>query len=169
MRTGLLACVLAPFAPLPSYAYAAGLAFDCDVPADRYSSVTGSDSSQGISGTITPVLGRSGNNVPLAGVKLVDAASTASVAIRMVATSKKANVFDVVLNISLGGENREAVVGKIEGMGPVPFRLTIDSQGSVTAAFGQIVVPPLPIAAGAQTTAMVFCSTGQFKFSELAF
>ncbi|WP_156678677.1 hypothetical protein [Sphingomonas profundi] len=153
----------------PAFANAAPLSFDCDVPPDHYSSV--SEDVTGlmtISGTVKLVQMRSGNNVPVAGARLVSADGKNSTGFQLIAGSAHGKQFSIVLNTKRGDDLRSSTVGQIGAGGAVTFSLSLSESGQVTllidgASFNADFIP---MPSGKE---MAFCSTGQFKFSDLTF
>ena len=150
-------------------ALAAPLSFDCDVPADRYSSVSEDlTESPAITGTVEAVQMRSGANLPVAGARLVSADGSNSVGLQLVANSTHAKLFDIVLNTERGNNLQRRTVGQVDAKVAIPFSLTLSATGKVTLLIGTSIFNAdfVPIPAG---KAMAFCSTAQFKFTGLAF
>lgn len=87
-------------------ALAAPLAFDCDVPADRYSSVTQELelASASVKGVVQVLEMRSGNNLPVAGVRIADRNAKSMLGFQLIAASQRSEVFDVVSNKQVGGK-----------------------------------------------------------------
>lgn len=152
-------------ATLAGQASAAPIAFDCDVPADRFSSVTGNPVVRGqISGSVDIVELRKGNYLPVAGVRLTSLDETQSVGFQL--ASKGRNAFDVVLNVNDGTGLKRASVGELSVNGAIAFSLKAADSGDITLEVaGQSYRHTAT--AMALSTATVFCSTGQFKFSGL--
>ncbi len=153
----------------PTFANAAPLSFDCDVPPDHYSSVSQEASGQmTISGTIESVQMRSGNNLPVAGARLVSADGKSSTGFQLVADSAHAKQFNVVLNTQRGEDLQSHTVAQVGIAGTIPFNLAVSESGTVTLLISGTAfnVKFMPISSGNE---MAFCSTGQFKFAHLMF
>ncbi|WP_174274169.1 hypothetical protein [Sphingomonas bacterium] len=143
--------------------------FDCDVPADHFSSVSQAVVSPiSIKGVIDLVQLRSGNNLPVAGVRLVSTDGANSAGFRLVASSAGAKKLDVRLNTKRGDVMKEDVAGQVDAKATVPFALSLSSSGQVTLTVSgsSFVADFVPIGSG---KAMAFCSTAQFKFTNLIF
>lgn len=159
--------VLLPLAS--ASAFAAPLSFDCDVPPDHFSSVSEElTGAPAISGTVKVVQMRSGNNLPVAGARLVSADGINSVGLQLVAASIHAKQFDIVLNTKRGDNIQRSTVGQVATDVAVPFSLSLSADGKVTLLVGtsSFNADFMPIPHG---KAMAFCSTAQFKFTGLAF
>ena len=111
---------------------------------------------------------RSGDNLPVAGVRLASADGQSSAGFQLVAASKRAKQFDVVLNTRRDGDAKRQTLGQISTQGAIPFRLSLADNGKVTLVIGSMSYDadfaPLSNANG-----MAFCSTAQFRFTELVF
>lgn len=161
----LLAGALTCSAP----AYAAAIEFDCDVPRDRFSSVSQDIVGPlAIKGSVQAVQMRSGKNLPVAGARLVSADGNNSVGFQLVAASVKAKKFDIVMNIKQGDDLRRGTVAQIATDASVSFNLSVDDTGKATLAIGESTLEAsfIPLSGG---KAMAFCSTAQFKFAGLIF
>jgi hypothetical protein len=148
---------------------AAPLSFDCDVPPDRFSSVSENlTGSPAISGTVEVVQMRSGNNLPVAGARLVSADGINSVGLQLVAASAHAKQFDIVLNTKRGDNFQRNTVGQVDAGAAIPFSLSLSGTGKVALLIGtsSFITDFIPIPIG---KAMAFCSTAQFKFTGLEF
>jgi hypothetical protein len=161
----LLAGVLTCAAP----SHAAGIAFDCDVPADRFSSVSQPVSGpMKIEGSVAVVQPRAGANLPVAGATLASADGKDSVGFQLVMASPRAKDFDVVLNLKRNGRLERGSVTRADTGAPLPFSLVLGHEGNVTLTIAgksfSTEFMTLP-----EGKAMAFCSTGQFRFSDLIF
>lgn len=157
----LLACA-APVSAVP-------LDYDCDVPADSYSSVSAlGDTGFSIGGTVVAVQKRSGKNLPVAGARITSVDGKASAGLQLVSTSEKNNKFDVVVTLNVGGGVRRGVAGQIDLDQPSSFFVQVSKDGRFVLRVGNIDTGMnfVPIGSGKM---MVFCSTGQFKFTNLVF
>ncbi|PEQ11333.1 hypothetical protein B2G71_17370 [Novosphingobium sp. PC22D] len=144
-------------------------AFDCDVPANHYSSVS-QDLVEpfGISGSVKVVEMRSGDYLPVAGVLLRSAEGLNGVGFQLAAPSKDAELFDVILNTRNNGVSNQRIIAQISTRDTIPFSLLIDNSGKIRLAIGgtNYDIADFP---PSELNGMVFCSTGQFKFTELTF
>lgn len=161
----LLTCSASALSAEPS----SGIRFDCDVPADHYSSV--SQDLVGvpmIKGSVRAIELRSGNNLPVAGARIVSADGKRAVGFQLIAASPRAEQFDVVLYTKAGESSNRRTVTVVAAKSDSQFSLGIADTGKATLVIGgtgfDAEFEPMPGASG-----MVFCSTGQFKFSDLAF
>lgn len=149
-------------------AFASPISFDCDVPADHYSSV--SQEANGplvISGMVKLVAARAGDNLPVAGARLVSSDGQDSAGFQLVANSSKPTRFDVVLNLNKNGELKRYSVSQIGIDSIVSFRLVIDAERvNLTVNKKTVEGDFIPLTGG---KLMVFCSTAQFKFTEVVF
>ena len=145
------------------------LSFDCDVPPDHFSSVSQDlTGAAAIGGTIERVQLRSGNNLPVVGARLVSIDGTRSAGVQFIAQDVGAKQFDIVLNVKNGASVQRSTVGRIDVGKAIRFSLAIGESGKVKLTVGgeNFIADLAPMPA---SKAMVFCSTGQFKFSELVF
>jgi hypothetical protein len=170
-RTCLLAALIwtaMPLAPAPLLA-AAPLDFDCDVPADHFSSVTqvGHDPLT-IKGTINAVQLRSGNNLPVAGIRIVSSDGLYSTGFRIIASSPRAKTMVIKLNTKQGNKFEESTNGEVDAKAAIPFVFSLSETGEVTLNIGaaNFNASFIPIA---NSKVMAFCSTGQFTFTGLIF
>ena len=157
----LLAC--------PAVATAAPLKFDCDVPPNHFSSVSEDvNGPMTVSGTIQPVQMRSGDNLPVAGVRFISADEKNGAGFQLVASSARAKQLSIVLNTRINGELKQASVGQIGAGETIPFRFTLSEPGKAVLVVGGATFSAdfLPMSTG---KGVAFCSTGQFKFSDLEF
>jgi hypothetical protein len=141
--------------------------FDCDTPADHFSSVSqAANGSATVKGTILPVVLRAGNNLPLAGVRIGSPDEANSVGFRIIAPSSRAKKLDVKLITKQGEDIKEALVGQIDPKAAVEFSVSLSGSGEamLVIAGGSFKVNFVPILV---SKAMAFCSTGQFKFVNL--
>jgi len=143
--------------------------FDCDVPADHFSSVSQDLSGLlTISGSVRVIVMRSGYNLPVAGARIVSPDGKSSVGFQLVAASSHAKQFDVVLNTERGGDFKRRTVAQGPAQTAIPFRLSLADSGKATLVIGSMAFDadfhPLTSANG-----MAFCSTAEFKFTGLAF
>jgi hypothetical protein len=166
-KSGVVLAALAAAAS-PSLAFASTISFDCDVPADRYSSVSqDADGQLSVRGLVKLVAARSGANLPVAGARLVSSDGKSSAGFQIVGSGSKPDHFDVVLNLNKNGDLKRYAVGQIDTEATIPF--TIASQeGRITLDVGgkKVAGDFMPLSGGKM---MVFCSTAQFKFSDVAF
>lgn len=165
ISASLLLLILAQSAPT----LAAPLSFDCDVPPDHFSSVSEDLTAlPAISGTVKLVQMRSGNNLPVAGVRFVGADEKNSVGFQLVATSLRAKQFDIILNLKRDGNLQRNSVGQIDADVAIPFNFSVSDAGTVTLLIGtkSFSAEFMPLRAG---KVMAFCSTAQFKFTKLKF
>lgn len=149
--------------------YAAAIAFDCDAPPDRFSSVSQDIAGPlAIKGSVQVMQMRSGKSLPVAGVRLASSDDSNSVGFQLAATSAKAKQFDVVVNIRQDNDLKRGIVAQIGTDEIVPFNLSIDDIGKVTLEIGgrNFNASFIPLPGG---KAMAFCSTAQFKFAGLVF
>ncbi len=161
----LLASAMSCSAP----ALAAPIAFDCDVPPNHYSSVSQDVAgSIMIGGTVQAVEMRSGNNLPVAGARLLSADGNDSVGFQLVAASARAKQFDVILSTKLGNDVRQSTVAQIPADPSIRFSLSLNKAGSAVLAINRTEFSASFMALPTGK-AMAFCSTGQFKFSDLSF
>lgn len=150
---------------------ASALSFDCDVPADRHSSVSEEFDGPGqtVGGTVELIEGRRGKFVPVASVRLSSADDQTRAVLRLIAPDANGNSFDIVLTTrSEGGKSAESNLGRVTLDRPTPFRIELSSAGRLMATIGEssFGVDFQPIASG---KAMILCSTGQFRFHALNF
>ncbi len=150
-------------------ANAATIDFDCDVPPNHFSSVSQETTGPlGISGLIELKEMRSGENLPLAGARLVSADGTLSTGFRLMAASPRAKQLDIKLNTKRGEVINEVVLGQVDAKASVPFNFSLSEAGKVVLTIGGSTFGAdfIPIVNGKE---MAFCSTAQFKFTKLLF
>lgn len=150
-------------------AFASPFGFDCDVPPDHYSSVsqdlTGSPT---LGGTIEAVQLRSGKSPPVVGARLASADGANGIALQLVAETAGAKQFAIVLNVKRGKTVQRSTLGQVATSAAIRFSLSIAANGKATLLINgnKFDADFIPIRA---SKAMVFCSTGQFKISDLRF
>lgn len=162
---GLLTCS----APAFSQTTSPGMTFDCDVPADRYSSVTQDlIGVPTIRGSVRAMELRSGNYLPVAGARIVSSDGKQSVGFRLIAASPRAERFDVAFETRSGGVSNPRTVAQVAAKSDIQFSLSLSDAGKATLVLDgmdfEVEFEPLQSASG-----MAFCSTAQFKFSDLVF
>lgn len=151
-----------------SLLFAEPLNFDCDVPSDRYSSVSQeTNASTIIAGSVQMVEMRSGTYLPLAGARWINTEGTTSVGFQIVAASHRSSQFEVVLNVQDKNETKRYLLTHVAVKEAIPFKLYSDN-GKIVVAVGssRVATEIAPFPAG---KAMAFCSTAQFKFTDLRF
>lgn len=150
--------------------FAAPLQYDCDVPPDHYSSISQEfgKSAVEVRGVVQVYQMRSGNNLPVAGARIADKDGKNSLGFQLVAQSPRAEQFDIVLNVFKNGELHRYSAGQIPIKSAISFSLLLDGVGKANFTIGNKSVTadfvPLESSKG-----MVFCSTAQFKFTDLVF
>ncbi|USA39013.1 hypothetical protein [Pelagerythrobacter marinus] len=167
MKRTLVAAAAALWLAAPGTAMAQDLAFDCDVEAGRFSSIT-FDTARPlrISGTIEPVEMRSGDTLPVAGVRLARTDGSHSFGFQLIAPSPRSPRLDVFFN-DRGAQQPRRELPPVSAEGPIPFALSIAADGTGELQVAETVhrFESRPFA---PAQVMVFCSTGQFKFAGLA-
>jgi len=158
---GLLAC--------PAIGAASPMKFDCDVPADRFSSV--SEETAGalaISGTVALIQAREGNYMPVAGARLISSDGNRRVGFQLVAPSVHRTEFNIIFNIDAGDGLKQYTMGQVDMQTPARFSLAISDAGKISLAIGDKSFDGGSLALSGGKIE-VLCSTGQFKFSDLNF
>lgn len=158
---GLLVC--------PAISAASPMKFDCDVPANRYSSV--SEETTGtlaISGTVALILAREGNYLPMAGSFLESSDGSRRVGFQLAASSANRTQFNIIFNINAGDGLKQYTVGQVDMKDPANFSLAISDAGKISLAIGDKSFDGGTLVLNGGKI-MVLCSTGQFKFSDLNF
>ena len=153
----------------PAICAASPLKFDCDVPADRFASV--SEETAGalaISGTVALVLAREGKYLPVAGARLISSDESRSVGFQLVAPSANRTEFNIIFNINAGDGLKRYTVGQVDLQSPAHFSLAISDAGKISLAIGEKSFDGGTLVLNGGKI-MVLCSTGQFKFSDLNF
>jgi len=153
----------------PAICAASPLKFDCDVPADRFASV--SEETAGalaISGTVALVLAREGKYLPVAGARLISSDESRSVGFQLIAPSANRTEFNIIFNINAGDGLKRYTVGQVDLQSPAHFSLAISDAGKISLAIGDKSFDGGTLALSGGKI-MAFCSTGQFKFSDLNF
>ena len=153
----------------PAICAASPLKFDCDVPADRFASV--SEETAGalaISGTVALVLAREGKYLPVAGARLISSDESRSVGFQLVAPSANRTEFNIIFNINAGDGLKRYTVGQVDLQSPAHFSLAISDAGKISLAIGDKSFDGGTLVLNGGKI-MVLCSTGQFKFSDLNF
>lgn len=155
---------------IPIYpASASTIDFDCDVPKNHYSSITQDINGPiSVSGIIELVEMRSGDNLPLAGVRFVSANGLISTGFRLMASSERAKQLDVKINTKSGEAFKEVVLGQVDVKDVVPFTFSLSQAGRIALNIGGRTFGAdfIPIVDGKE---MAYCSTAQFKFTKLLF
>jgi hypothetical protein len=167
MRNRFLALALTTATLAGTANAATGIDFDCDVPADSYSTVA-ADSvgpAYAVAGTVILVRPRSGNYVPTAGVRFA-AIDGGGVGLQLISQGARWKMFDVVLNLREGDKVTRQTFGSVDLSRSLAFRLSVAEQGKVTLSIADRVFEVAGKPLSAVKTA-AFCSTGQFKFSGL--
>jgi len=158
---GLLAC--------PAICAASPMKFDCDVPANRFSSV--SEETTGtlaISGTVALIQAREGNYMPVAGARLISSDGSRRVGFQLVAPSAHRTEFNIIFNIDAGDGLKQYTMGQVDMRTPASFSLAISNAGKISLAIGDKSFDRGTLALRGGKIE-VLCSTGQFKFSDLNF
>jgi len=148
---------------------AAALEFDCDVPANRFSSVVDDgDSLPSIQAKVEKLVFRADDYLPLAALRISNGDDSRSVSLQLVAPNNRARQFDVFLSLSTGGAPNRTLLGRIDIDGPIELKLFLAEDGSINVQVGSFTATrdfgPLEA-----STAAALCSSGQFKFSDLSF
>jgi hypothetical protein len=162
-----LVTVVSALAAVP--AYADQLDFDCDVPADHFSSVSQSVTDGGrVSGLIRLDQMRKGRALPVAGVGFFDPEKQAIAGFQLVASDAYGKSLDIMFNVAHDGGLQKEKVGEIDASSAIAFDISLSSSGKVA-----LTVNGREFQAGASAIssgrAMAFCSTAQFKFTNLLF
>ncbi len=150
-------------------AHAAPLTFDCNAPANATSAIANAaQMPPAISGTIVPNRSRPGRAPPLVGAQLIAPDGRSEVGFVLSLPSPSSQFMDVALVVRRGGQTDNRTVGQVDVRNPIPFRLYVDPAGTAIIeiqgrAFNSGFVP---IVSGTES---VFCSTGQFTFTNLRF
>lgn len=164
-ETLLLALALSSFTP----AQAALLEFDCDVPANHFSSISQDILNYGrINGTIRVDEMRKGNNLPVAGAGIFGPDRHAFASFQLVAMNNRSKSFDIIFNTYDTGEYNHKKVGEIDATSAIAFDISLAADGKAVLVMNgkRFEAYASPISGG---RAMAFCSTAQFKFTNLAF
>jgi hypothetical protein len=121
-----------------------------------------------ISGMVKAEELRSGDNLPVAGARLVSPDGTHIVGFQLVAASAKSKQFDIILNTKRNDLIQQENFGQVAVIESIRFNLSVSNTGKVTLLIGvkSFNAEYVPIL---ESNAMVFCSTAQFKFSEVVF
>jgi hypothetical protein len=153
----------------PAIRAASPLKFDCDVPADRFASVSQETAGPlAISGTVALILAREGKYLPVAGARLVSSDESRSVGFQLIAPSAHRSEFNIIFNVNTGDGPKRYTVGQVDLQSPAHFSLAISDAGKISLAIGDKSFDGGTLAlSGGKIVA--FCSTGQFKFSDLNF
>lgn len=162
-----LATAIFTMAAIPTYA--AQLEFDCDVPADHFSSVSQDVANGGgVSGTIRVDQMRKGNNLPVVGAGIFGPEKHAIAGFQLVASDTHANRFDIIFNVAHDGDSKKGKVGEVDTSSAIAFNISLSASGKavLTVNGSQFQADASAISGG---RAMAFCSTAQFKFTNLIF
>ena len=165
----ILALVTAISALAAVPAYAAQLEFDCDVPADHFSSVSQDVANGGgVSGTIRVDQMREGNNLPVAGAGIFGPEKRAIAGFQLVASDTRAKSFDIFFNVAHDGDAKKGKAGEVDASSAIAFNISLSVTGKaiLTVNGSQFQADASAISGG---RAMAFCSTAQFKFTNLIF
>ena len=150
-------------------ACAAQLEFDCDVPANHFSSVSQDvTDGGGVSGTIRVDEMRKGDNLPVVGAGIFGPEQNAIAGFQLVAANDRAKVLDIIFNVSQDGTIKKGSVGKVDASSAIAFNISLSATGKavLTVNGNQFQADASAISGG---RAMAFCSTAQFKFTNLIF
>ena len=150
-------------------AHAAPLTFDCDAPASNYSPLGNlAQAAPAISGIITPKRAREGRLLPTVGAQLNSPDGKSTAGFLLTLPSPNSQEMDITLVTNRQGEQSSGKVGTVSVNAPIPFRLFVDNQGSVSVLIGEQswTSPFMRLIGGKE---QVFCSAGQFEISELRF
>jgi len=153
----------------PAICAASPLKFDCDVPADRFSSVSQETAGPlAISGTVALILSREGKYLPVAGALIESSDGSRSVGFQLIAPSAHRSEFNIIFNVNTGDGPKRYTVGQVDMQTPARFSLAISDAGKISLAIGDKSFDggTMALSGGKMD---VFCSTGQFKFSDLNF
>ncbi|NKJ45038.1 hypothetical protein [Novosphingobium sp. SG720] len=150
-------------------AYAAQLEFDCDVPADHFSSVSQDVANGGsVSGTIRVYEMRKGNNLPVVGAGIFSSEKRAIAGFQLVASNTGAQRFDIIFNVTHDGDSKRGKVGEVDASSAIAFNIFLSATGkAVLTVNGSEFQSDASAISGGR--AMAFCSTAQFKFTDLIF
>ncbi|WP_156839916.1 hypothetical protein [Novosphingobium aquimarinum] len=168
-KASLIIALLTFSASASSVPSSSGMEFDCDVPADHYSSI--SQDLIGvptIRGLVRAIELRPGNYLPLAGARIVSPDGKRSVTFQIIADSPRARQFDVILSTQNNETSNRKTVAQVAAESDIQFSLSLADAGKATLVLDDMSFDtdfePLPSARG-----KAFCSTAQFKFFDLAF
>lgn len=154
---------------LTSPARATPLSFDCDAAPDRFSSISQAlDGSAAVTGTLTTKEMRTGGYLPVAGVRFFSADDKNGTGFQIVGDVDRPGLFDVILNIWRDGVLTSDPVGQVALTAPSPFEFGLSATGLASLRIGgtHFETKFMPMREG---KVMVFCSTAQFKFTDLDF
>lgn len=156
------AALLAPVA-----AQAASIAFDCDTPSDHASSVNFPvGAAVRASGTLSAVTFRQAKGAPLGGFMLNSADGLNTVGFQLLLPKPDATGLDLVLVAKNNGKAQRQVLRAVPFGTAVPFSLVLPATGQGRFTLGETTID-LKFAGLKSGTAMAFCSSGQFSFSNL--
>jgi hypothetical protein len=150
-------------------ASATQLEFDCDVPADHFSSVSEDMAGGGsISGTIRADELRKGNNLPVVGAGIFGPENRAIASFQLVAKDYRTKRFDIVFNVYHEGGVTRNNVGDVDAESAISFSISLSNIGQAVLIVNgtQFKADAFPVPGG---RGMAFCSTAQFKFTNLVF
>jgi hypothetical protein len=162
-----LATAICILAAVP--ACAAALEFDCDVPADHFSSVSQEvDNGGGVSGTIRVDQMRTGNNLPVVGAGIFDPKKGAIAGFQLFAVDARAKSFYIMFNVTHDADAKKEKVGEVDASSAIEFNISLSASGKavLTVNGRQFQADASAISGG---RAMAFCSTAEFKFTNLIF
>jgi len=163
------ALVIAISTTAPAPAYGAQLEFDCDVPADHFSSVSQGIANGGsVSGTIRVDEMRKGSNLPVAGAGIFGPDNKYAAGFQIVASGTHSRILDIMFNVANDGDIKKEKVGEVDASSSIAFSISLSAVGTavLTVNGRQFQADASAISAG---RAMAFCSTAQFKFTNLTF
>ena len=150
---------------LPQAAQA--MTFDCDVPADRTSSVQlNFTAAPLIQGIITAHEFRRAQFNPVAGIRVQSPDDSASALLQLAELPEDPGKLTLLVTISSGVEMSRRKVALVEINGQIPFSLRITPEGAV---LGEVAGQTFNANVGALNNGLInmFCSSGQFKFSNV--
>jgi hypothetical protein len=163
------ALVIAISTTAPASAYGAQLEFDCDVPADHFSSVSQGIANGGsVSGTIRIGEMRKGNNLPVAGAGIFGPENKSAAGFQLIASGNHSRSLELMFNVANNGDVKKEKVGEVDASSSIEFSISLSVVGTAVLTINgrQFKADASAISAG---RAMAFCSTAQFKFTNLTF
>lgn len=161
----LAAVAAASLAPVA--AQAAPMTFECDAPTGRYSSmIVPIGSTVGVVGTLTAAAFRPGNEQSLGGVVINSTDGLNMVGFHLVLPTADAKELNLVLVAKNAGKLDRRLIRTVPLGGSVPFSLVLPAGGRGRLVLGET---PVGVAFANLTSgnAIVFCGSGQFRFTGL--
>lgn len=168
MNPFILFATLASAVLLPAESYAAPMTYECDTPANKFSSIDVPIDSKNftIRGAITPDGFSKGQFLPVANIHLSALDGTGGVWLRLVAPSAGSKQADVIVETKLKAKPMKKTIGKISLGESLIFSISVLPDSTIDMDVGGQQVKLKSDLAGPSKLS-ISCSTGEFNFANL--